>query len=116
MRDYSLMPNFKILVPTDSHLTHKTIMNYFKNSLRLQTRSQVELRGIRTPTDIFKSVPVVGRLKDFKFQLILFKVDPDPVSNDESSSDEDFEPCSSDIEGSVIKSLSHTETEKSYEQ
>lgn len=43
-------------------------------------------------------------------------MEPDALSNDESSSDEEFEPCSSDIEGSAAKSISHTETEKSSEQ
>lgn len=68
---------------------------------------------------MFQSVPVVGRLKDLKFQVILFKVEPDTCLGDSSSSDEDYASggsgSSSECVEEVEKSFSHTETEKSHE-
>lgn len=37
MSSKSLMPSFKINVPSNTNLTHKTILLYFKNSLRLSS-------------------------------------------------------------------------------
>jgi hypothetical protein len=53
-------------VPSNTNLTHKTIVLYFKNSLRLTSCKQVELRGIRHSLDYFGQVPVLGRLRDLK--------------------------------------------------
>ena len=110
----SLMPSFKINVPTDTHLTHKTILAYLKNSLQLKSSRQIELKGIRHSLDLFGTVPVVGRLKDLKLQLILYKVNQDAVMPETGdSTSEEEEPCSSNQSSS--ESLSHTETENSQE-
>ena len=53
MASKSLMPSFKISVPSNTNLTHKTILLYLRNSLRLTSCKQIELRGIRHSLDYF---------------------------------------------------------------
>ena len=51
--------------------------------------------GIQNPTDIFIPYPVVGRLKDIKSGLILYRIEPvDSVMSETSS--EDFDDVSQD--------------------
>jgi hypothetical protein len=90
MRDNSLLPNFKVKVPQSSEQSHKTLLNYFKNALKLKSKAQVHLMGIQNPTDIFIPYPVVGRLKDIKSGLILYRIEPvDSVLSETSSEDID---------------------------
>lgn len=65
------------------------------------------MRGIKEPTDIFQNIPVLGRLRDLKLSLVLYRVEKE--SSCSSSSSEEESVCISD----EVKSVSHTETEKS---
>lgn len=111
MADKSLMPSFKISVPSNTNLTHKTILLYFRNSLRLKSCKQVELRGIRHSVDYFGHVPVLGRLRDLKLSQILYKISPDTCLEGTESSSEEEDISENNI--SESESVSHTETEQS---
>jgi hypothetical protein len=63
--------------------------------------------------DLFGTVPVIGRLRDLKLQLILYKINQDTGLDTGDSTSEEEEPCSSNLSSS--ESLSHTETENSQE-
>ena len=114
MSSKSLTPNFKVNIPSNTGITHKTLLLYFRNSLGIDSCKQVQLQGIRHSLDYFSPVPVLGRLKDLKLNQILYKISPDFVSDgSESSSEEDD---MSDSHVSESESASHTETEQSQDE
>ena len=111
MVEKSLASSFKVSIPSNTGITHKTLLLYFRNVLGLETCRKVELQGIRHSLDYFCPVPVLGRLKDLKLNQILYKISPDVVSEGTESSSEEDELSESQV--SESNSVSHTETEQS---
>ena len=110
MSSKAMISSFKFSLPSNTNITHKTLLLYFKNSLRLDSCKQVELQGIQHSLDYFSPVPVLGRLKDLKLNQILYKISPEVISDDtESYSEDEDEISESHI--SESDSFSHTETE-----